>query len=232
MDGHYQPINFTHYIFTWPLEIRVSIFDDNTALRDSLYYLISGTPGFTVAGAYPDCNQVVEQLSRQPADVVLMDIDMPGLNGIEATALVKSFFPDINVLILTSYDDTAKVFDAIQSGATGYLLKKTPPARILESITEVIQGGAPMNANIARKVLEFFREKKNIAENAYDLSTRETEVLSCLVKGDSYKMIADHCFISMGTVCTHITNIYKKLHVNSKSEAVAKAIRERLIQPL
>lgn len=216
-------------ILTQALEIRVSIFDDNTALRDSLYYLISGTPGFTVAGAYPDGNQVIKQLRLAPADVVLMDIDMPGLNGIEATALIKSCFPDVNVLILTSYDDTAKVFDAIQSGATGYLLKKTPPAKILDSVTEVIQGGAPMNANIARKVLEFFREKKNVAGNAYDLSARETEVLSCLVKGDSYKMIADHCFISMGTVCTHITNIYKKLHVNSKSEAVAKAIRERLI---
>jgi DNA-binding NarL/FixJ family response regulator len=211
------------------LDIRVSVFDDNNALRDSLYYLISGTPGFTIAGVYPDCNQVLEHLHQDAADVILMDIDMPGLNGIEATALIKSHFPDINVLILTSYDDSAKIFDALQSGATGYLLKKTTPAKILEAITEVSQGGAPMNSSIARKVLEFFSEKKNITENGYDLSSREKDVLSCLVKGDSYKMIASHCFISMGTVCTHISNIYKKLHVNSKSEAVAKAIRERLI---
>lgn len=211
------------------MDIRVSVFDDNHALRDSLYYLISGTPGFTIAGIYPDCNHVLENLRQNPSDVILMDIDMPGLNGIEATELIKSHFPSINVLILTSYDDSAKIFDALQSGATGYLLKKTTPAKIMEAITEVIQGGAPMNASIARKVLEFFSEKKNITENGYDLSIREKEVLSCLVKGDSYKMIAGRCFISMGTVCTHICNIYKKLHVNSKSEAVAKAIRERLI---
>ncbi|OOQ59550.1 response regulator transcription factor [Mucilaginibacter pedocola] len=211
------------------MELRVTVFDDNNALRESLNYLISGTPGYTLAGAYPNCDHLITDLASAETDVVLMDIDMPGMNGIEATALIKSNFPDVNVLMLTSYDDTGKVFDAIQSGATGYLLKKTPPARILEAITEVYQGGAPMNANIARKVLDFFREKKNVTNNEYDLSAREKEVLSCLVKGDSYKMIADHCFISMGTVCTHITNIYKKLHVNSKSEAVAKAIREKLI---
>ena len=211
------------------MDIRVSVFDDNSALRDSLYYLVSGTPGFAVAGVYPDCANVLQHLKQAPADVILMDIDMPGINGIEATELIKSHFPDINVLILTSYDDTAKVFGAIRSGATGYLLKKTTPGKIMEAITEVSQGGAPMNASIARKVLEFFNEKKNITENEYDLSPREKDVLSALVKGDSYKMIADRCFISMGTVCTHICNIYKKLHVNSKSEAVAKAIRERLV---
>jgi DNA-binding NarL/FixJ family response regulator len=211
------------------LDIRVSVFDDNNALRDSLYYLISGTPGFAIAGIYPDCSQVLENLKQEPADVILMDIDMPGLNGIEATALIKSHLPDVNVLILTSYDDSAKIFDALHSGATGYLLKKTTPAKIMDAITEVSQGGAPMNASIARKVLEFFSEKKNVTENGYELSSREKDVLSCLVRGDSYKMIASHCFISMGTVCTHISNIYKKLHVNSKSEAVAKAIRERLV---
>ena len=182
-----------------------------------------------MAGAYADGSRVLEQLEQQPADVVLMDIDMPGLNGIEATALIKGRFPAINVLILTAYDDNAKVFAALQSGATGYLLKKTTPNKILEAITEINQGGAPMNAGIARKVLEFFSEKKNIIRGDYDLSPRENDVLGCLVKGDSYKMIAAHCFISMGTVQSHITNIYKKLQVNSKSEAVAKAIRENLV---
>jgi len=158
-----------------------------------------------------------------------MDIDMPGLSGIEGTAIIKSRFPRINVLILTAYDDSAKVFAALQAGATGYLLKKTRPVKILEAITEINRGGAPMNASIARKVLEFFSENKNITGNGYDLSQREKEVLGCLVNGDSYKMIAGNCFISMGTVQFHITNIYKKLQVNSKSEAVIKAIRERLV---
>ena len=217
------------YKYIIKLDIRVSVFDDNSALRDSLYYLISGTPGFVIAGVYPDCSNLLEDLTHNNADVILMDIDMPGLNGIEATALIKSNFPEVNVLILTAYDDSAKIFAALQSGATGYLLKKTTPAKILESSMEVSQGGAPMNASIARKVLEFFSEKKNIAINEYDLSPREIDVLGCLVKGDSYKMIAGRCFISMGTVRTHICNIYKKLHVNSKSEAVAKAILERLV---
>jgi len=211
------------------LDIRVAIFDDNKALRDSLYHLISAKKGFAVAGVYPDCSNILEYLKQATADVILMDIDMPGLNGIDATAIVKAHFPSINVLILTAYDDNDKVFAALQSGATGYLLKKTPPVKILEAITEISEGGAPMNASIARKVLEFFSEKKNIATNEYDLSRREKDVLGCLVKGDSYKMIADSCFISMGTVQSHITNIYKKLHVNSKSEAVAKAIRENLV---
>ena len=111
------------------MDIRVSVFDDNNALRDSLYFLISGTPGFKIAGIYPDCGQILEHLKANETDVILMDIDMPGLNGIEATALVKSHYPLINVLILTSYDDSTKIFDALQSGATGYLLKKTPPAK-------------------------------------------------------------------------------------------------------
>lgn len=211
------------------LSIRVTVFDDNNALRDSLYYLISGTPGYEIAGMYPDCSQVLQNLREKPTDVVLMDIDMPGINGIQATEMIKSHFPDVNVLMLTAYDDNTKVFDALQSGATGYLLKKTAPAKILESIMEISQGGAPMNAAIARKVLEFFQKKKSGPENTYDLSNREKEILHFLVKGDSYKMIADHCSISMGTVCTHINSVYKKLHVNSKSEAVAKAIRERLV---
>ena len=211
------------------MDIRVSVFEDNKALRDSLQYLISAKKGFTIVGIYPDCSNVLADVSQNPADVVLMDIDMPGINGIEATALIKSRFPAVNVLILTAYDDNDKVFAALQSGATGYLLKKTTSAKILEAIKEINEGGAPMNAGIARKVLAFFSEKKNVVKNEYDLSPREKDVLGCLVKGDSYKMIADECFISMGTVQSHITNIYKKLHVNSKSEAVAKAIFERLV---
>jgi len=198
-------------------------------LRDGLQYLISARKGFAIAGIYADCNNVVADLSLNTPDVVLMDIDMPGINGIEATALIKSRFPAVNVLILTAFDDDDKVFAALQSGATGYLLKKTTSANILEAIKEINEGGAPMNAGIARKVLTFFSEKKNVVKNDYDLSPREKDVLGCLVKGDSYKMIADNCSIKMGTVQHHIISIYKKLHVNSKSEAVAKAIFEHLV---
>ena len=211
------------------MDIRVSVFEDNKALRDGLQYLISARKGFAIAGIYADCNSVVEDLSLNIPDVVLMDIDMPGINGIEATALIKASFPAVNVLILTAFDDDDKVFAALQSGATGYLLKKTTSANILEAIKEINEGGAPMNAGIARKVLAFFSEKKNVVKNEYDLSPREKDVLGCLVKGDSYKMIADNCSIRMGTVQHHITSIYKKLHVNSKSEAVAKAIFEHLV---
>lgn len=210
------------------MDLRVAVYDDNDALRESLEYLIECAPGFAVAGLYAGCENIIDDIAENQANVVLMDIDIPGINGIQATAMIKAHFPDVNVLILTSFDDSVKIFEALRSGATGYLLKKTPPAKILEAIAEVNQGGAPMTANIARKVLEFFSEKKSVSANVYDLSGREKDVLSCLVQGESYKMIAASCTISMGTVCTHIANIYKKLHVNSKSEAVAKAIRENL----
>ncbi|MFD0766867.1 response regulator [Mucilaginibacter lutimaris] len=210
------------------MNLRVAVYDDSDALRESLEFLIGSAPGITLAGLYAGCENIISDLAENNADVVLMDIDMPGINGIQATALVKSHYPDVNVLILTAFDDSAKIFEALHSGATGYLLKKTPPAKILEAIAEISNGGAPMTANIARKVLDFFSTKKTEPANSYDLSSREKEVLSCLVKGESYKMITVSCAISIGTVCTHISNIYKKLHVNSKSEAVAKAIMENL----
>jgi len=160
-----------------------------------------------------------------------MDIDMPGINGIKATAIIKSRFPEINVLILTVYEDDEKIFNAILAGATGYLLKKTPPARILEAVAEVQAGGASMSASIVKKVISYFGKKEAAHEaGEYLLSQRELSILKCLVNGDSYKMIADHCQISIGTVRSHINNIYKKLHINSKSEAVAKAIRENLVK--
>jgi DNA-binding NarL/FixJ family response regulator len=161
---------------------------------------------------------------------VLIDIGLPGVSGIEGIRILKQRWPDMLMITLTVYEDDQKIFDAILAGATGYLLKKTPPARILEAIAEVQQGGASMSASIVKKVISFFNQQEIASQpNEYTLSQRELNILKCLVNGDSYKMIADHCNISIGTVRSHINNIYKKLHINSKSEAVAKAIKERLV---
>lgn len=211
--------------------IKVALCEDNEYFRESLHQFIADSPGFEVSFSLSSAENILDQLSVEMPRVILMDIDMPQLNGIKATSMVKSHFPGIDVLILTVYDDDEKIFDAILSGASGYLLKKTPPARILEAITEICEGGASMNASIVKKVLTFFnRQAAAPPANNYTLSQKETVILQCLVNGDSYKMIADHCNISIGTVRSHINNIYKKLHINSKSEAVAKALKERLLQ--
>jgi DNA-binding NarL/FixJ family response regulator len=172
-------------------------------------------------------------MGESQPDVVMMDIEMPGVNGIEGVRQIKKNFTKINVLMQTSFEDDDKVFNAICAGASGYILKNTMPARILESIVEVYQGGSPMSPSVARKVLGFLQQpqadfaKTDVPD--YNLSNREKEVLSCLVKGMSYKMIADTCHISYETVRSHMKNIYEKLHVASMTEAVAKAINQRLV---
>ena len=207
--------------------IYVALCEDNDHFRESLHQFIADSPGYEVVFSIPSAENMLEQLTGVLPQVILMDIDMPGISGIEATSLVKSHFPGIDVLILTVYDDDEKIFNAILSGASGYLLKKTPPARILEAIAEIREGGASMNASIVKRVLSFFNTQPSSAPANYTLSSRELSILKCLVDGDSYKMIGDHCNISIGTVRSHISNIYKKLHINSKSEAVAKALKEK-----
>lgn len=212
------------------MKIKVAICEDNEVFRESLVQFIDDTPGFEVVSSHASAETIIEAIDTFQPHVVLMDIDMPGMNGIKATGLIKSHHPSVNVLILTVYDDDEKIFNAILSGATGYLLKKTSPSKILEAIMEVQQGGASMNASIVKRVISFFNEQsKTDLPNDYMLSQRELSILKCLVNGDSYKMIADHCSISIGTVRSHINNIYKKLHINSKSEAVAKALKEKLV---
>lgn len=211
-------------------DIKVAICEDNDDFRESLLQFIDDTPGYIVTDSLCSAEMVIDTIEKELPDVILMDIDMPGINGIDATELIKSKYPFINVLILTVYEDEQKIFDAILAGASGYLLKKTPPARILEAITEVQEGGASMSASIVKKVINYFNQKEGGKQtNEYTLSPRELTILQCLVNGDSYKMIADHCTISIGTVRSHINNIYKKLHINSKSEAVAKALKEKLL---
>lgn len=209
-------------------EIKVAIYEDNKALRESLSLLIQKSEGLLFSGAYPDCRQILQNCKENPPEVILMDIDMPYLSGIEATRLVKDAYPEIEVMMLTVFEDNNKIFDALRAGATGYLLKKASAIQIMNSILELGEGGSPMSGEIARKVLRFFNSYSK-QQNSYTLSEREMDVLKRLVSGDSYKMIADNCHISIGTVRTHINAIYHKLAVNSKSEAIIKAIKERLI---
>ena len=210
--------------------IKVVIFEDNRSLREGLAAMIGGTPGFECAGAFPNCNNLLKNISQTKPDVVLMDIEMPGINGIEAVSLIKEEYPEIKILMETIFDDDEKIFNSICAGAEGYILKHTTPAEIMEAITEIHEGGSPMTPSIANRVLKMVKERPiEINKETFDLSGREKEILSCLVKGMSYKMVADSCFISIETVNVHIKNIYKKLHVHSKSEAVAKAIRGKIV---
>src|SRR5690554_6696283 len=162
-------------------------------------------------------------------DVILMDIDMPGITGLEGLKIIRKQNPDVSILMLTVFDDNKHIFEALLNGANGYLLKKTPPAKLLEYIQEASTGGAPMTASVAAQVLKMFSQINLPTGEDYHLSSREKQVLQLLVKGYSYKMIAGEMFIAMDIVRSHIKKIYEKLHVNSKSEAVAKAFRDRLV---
>ena len=209
--------------------IKVLLYEDNAQLREGLTMLISGSDGFEVLASFKNCNNVVDEVEAYKPDVILMDIDMPGINGIEGLKRVREHNTQVKVLMLTVFDDNRNVFQAISNGANGYILKKTPPGKLLEYISEAQSGGAPMTASIATQVLKMFSSMNNEKGEDYNLSDREKQVLQLLVEGYSYKMIAGEMFISIDTVRSHIKKIYEKLHVNSKSEAVAKAFRDKLL---
>lgn len=210
--------------------IRVAIFEDKTILRESLYQLINGAEGLTCVGAFANCDDIIFNVKKTGPHVVLMDIQMPGLNGIEGVKIIKENFPDIKIIMQTVVEDDDKIFASICNGASGYLLKNTTPARLLQAITEVYEGGAPMTPAIAQKVLDKFRKQSPVSSKELNnLSDREKEILECLVEGMSYKMIASACKISIDTVRFHIRNIYEKLHVGSKSEAIIKAMKGKMV---
>src|SRR4030095_6863512 len=212
------------------MKIRAAIFEDNRSLLDGLAALIGGTQGFECVGTFPNCNNLLKNISQVKPHVVLMDIEMPGINGIEAVGMIKEEFPEIKVLMETIFDDDEKIFNSICAGAEGYILKNTSPAEIMDAIREIYEGGGPMTPSIANRVLKMVKNKPETStKESFDLSVREKEILTCLVKGMSYKMVADTCFISIETVNVHIKNIYRKLQVHSKSEAVIKAIRGKIV---
>jgi DNA-binding NarL/FixJ family response regulator len=210
--------------------IKVVVVEDNDSIREGLKILIDGTDDYSCIASFSECETMLKNIKKLNPDVLLMDIELPGMNGIEGIKKVKLIFPDLAILILTIYEENDLIFDALCAGACGYLVKKTPPSRLLEAIREVHEGGAPMSSHIARKVIDFFQKKPISSQKSnYDLTPREKEILTGLVEGHNFKAIADSLFISIETVRFHFRNIYKKLHVHSQSEAVAKAIKEGLI---
>ena len=212
------------------MNIRVTIFEDNSSLRKSLFQLIDGSDGFKCVGAFEDCLNLLKDIEDTKPDVVLMDIEMPGIKGIEAVRILREKYPDLKILMQTIFEDNEKIFNSILAGASGYILKNTSPSRFLDFIKETYEGGAPMSPSVATKVMKMVVEQSPTAKvNNFNLTEREKEVLSCLVKGMSYKLIADACFISIDTVRGHIRNIYEKLHVHSKGEAVAAAIKGKIV---
>ena len=202
------------------------IFEDKDLLRKGLEELLNLSDEFTVTGSYPDCLQITETMKSGLPDVILMDIDMPGRNGIEAVKLVRAQNLKTAIIMLTVFDDNKHVFDAICAGASGYLLKKNISARLITAIQDVLDGGAPMSSAIAKMVIQSMQRTVN---NPYQFNKREQEILSLLCEGNSYKMIATTTGFSFETVRSYIKNIYEKLQVHSATEAVSKAINERLI---
>jgi len=206
--------------------IKVAIVEDNTALRSSLANLLNNSEGMQCVAVMGNLQNIVSELNKARPDIILMDIGLPEISGIEGVRTVKSNFPLMQILMFTVFEDDEKIFEAIRSGASGYILKKTPPTQIIEAVRELSGGGAPMSDTIARKIIQSFQSKSVSPVDDYSLTVREKEILYSLVDGLSYKKIADKYFISISTVRTHISSIYEKLHVHSKAQAVAKVLRK------
>jgi DNA-binding NarL/FixJ family response regulator len=205
------------------------IYEDNARLRQSIELLLGEGTGFSVAGSYDNCDEVLNHLETLLPGLVIMDIDMPGIGGVEGVKRIKSNFPDVKVIMYTVFDDDNRIFDCICAGADGYLLKNTSPVKFIQSLHELMEGGIPMSPFVAQKVFQHFR-KNSTSENKFNLTEREKTILELLVRGNSYKMIADKSSITVDTVKKHLQNIYHKLHVNCGTEAVAKALQHKIVK--
>jgi DNA-binding NarL/FixJ family response regulator len=209
--------------------LRVAIVEDEREVREGLGALISGTAGFTCAAGYRTMEDALAAIGDVAPDVVLVDIGLPGMSGIDGIRILRDQLADTPILALTVYDDDDRVFEALCAGASGYLLKNTPPARLLESLAEAVRGGAPMSPEVAQRVVRLFREFRPPERASYHLTPQEIELLKLLVEGHHYKTAAEEMHVSVNTISFHLKNIYAKLRVHSKTEAVAKALRERLV---
>ena len=209
--------------------IRVAIVEDRREIRDGLAMIINGTPGFLCTGAYRSMEDALERIAGELPDVVLNDIGLPGMSGIDGIRILKQRYPGLVVLVLTIYDDDDRIFDALCAGASGYLLKKTQPARLLDSLREAVAGGAPMSPEVARRVIALFREFRSPESTTCELTPHEVRLLRLFVEGHNYKTAAAELGVTVHTISFHLRSIYDKLQVHSKSEAVAKALQNRLV---
>jgi DNA-binding NarL/FixJ family response regulator len=210
--------------------IKVAIIEDRREIRDGLGMLINVTDGYRLTGSFRSVEEALEKIGFNLPDVVLSDIGLPGMSGIEGVRILKERHPDMMILMLSVYDDDDRIFDALCAGANGYLLKKTPPARLIESLKEAVMGGAPMSPEVARRVVSLFRDFRPPERADYQLTPHETRLLKLLVEGHNYKTAAMELNVSVNTISFHMKHIYEKLQVHSKSEAVAKALQNRLVK--
>ena len=210
--------------------IRVSLIEDRAEIREGLSRLIGGSPGFEVTGVFGSMEEAISNIGLYAPDVALVDLGLPGMSGIEGIRVIRENHPNLQMLVLSVYEDDDRVFEALCAGASGYLLKKTPSGSLLAAIGEVMNGGAPMSPEIARKVLVFFREVQPAKSGQYHLTPHELRLLRLLVEGHNYKTAATELNVTVHAVSFHLRNVYEKLHVHSKSEAVAKALRDGLVR--
>ncbi len=208
---------------------KVAIIEDQRELREGFSTLINFTPGFTCSGSYRSMEEALARLRHEKPDVVLSDIGLPGMDGIEGIKRIKQLYPEMLILMLTVYDDDDRIFDALCAGACGYLLKRTPPTRLLENIREALTGGAPMSPEVASRVISLFRDIRPPERVDYDLTPHETRLLKLIVEGHNYTTAAEELGVKYSTIKFHMQNIYDKLQVHSKSEAVAKALKNRIV---